>query len=214
MRTTRPAARTVLVLIAASVALGSCSGASRMVNMWKDPAYPARPIDNALVVSISPNEMWRRVWEDAIVEELTANGVAATPSYTLFPSAAPDTQEVIDAVRSNDYAGVVVSRRLDVREVTHFVPGYLATVPAYPYGYWGRYYHPYYATVYRPGYAVTDTEVRYQIDVWSAEDGGKLVWMGTTASVNPSSYDQIRNEVSRLLVKELRMTGVVAGKGL
>lgn len=205
----------VLSVIATTLIFAGCSGASRMANMWKDPAYPKTPIDNALVVSISKNETWRRVWEDAVVAELEANGIRATQSYSLFPSAVPDTQQVIGAVRENGYNGVVVTHRLDAREVTRYVPGYVAEVPmGYYRGYWGNYYHPYYTTVYQPGYTVTETEVRYQIDVWSAEDGGKLVWMGTTSSVNASSYDQIRSEVSELFVLELRTAGVIAGKGL
>lgn len=217
MASTCRAARSVFAILAFAFALGGCSGASQMANMWKDPVYPKVPIDNTLAVHISTNETYRRIWEDAIVAELKANGVAATPSYALFPTALPDTQQVIEAVRSNGYTGVVVTHRIDAREVTHYVPGYVTTVPTGYYGYrgyWGNYYQPYYATVYQPGYAVTDTEVRYQIDVWSAEDGGKLAWMGTTSSVNASSYDQIRSEVSRLFVQELRVTGVIAGKGL
>ena len=212
---TRLTLRVLLAVLGAAAVLEGCSGASRMANMWKDPAYPKTPIDNALVVSISTNETWRRVWEDAVVAELVANGISATQSYSLFPTAVPDTQQVIGAVRENAYNGVVVTHRIDARELTRYVPGYVAEVPVgYYRGYWGNYYHPYYTTVYQPGYTVTETEVRYQIDVWSAEDGGKLVWMGTTSSVNASSYDQIRSEVSELFVLELRTAGVIAGKGL
>lgn len=207
-----------LALFAITGLLASCS-ASRMANMWKDPAYPRSPLANVLTVHVGKTETYRRMWEDAVVAELAANGVTATPSYSIFPTAVPDTQQVIDAVRERGYDGVVVSRRVDARDVTRYVPGYVTTVPTGPhygfyYDYWGGYYHPAYTTIYQPGYTVTDSEVRYQIDVWTAEDGGRLVWMGTTSSVNASSYDQIRGEVSDLLVQELRMAGVVAGKGL
>lgn len=214
MNTTRPVPRASLAVLAVAAVLGGCAGASRMANMWKDPSYPQTPIDNVLVVSISKNETWRRVWEDAVVAELKDNGANATPSYSLFPTAVPDTQQVLDAVRDNEYGGVIVTYRLDARAVTRYVPGYVTSVPVRYYRYWGDYYHPYYTTIYRPGYVVTDQEVRYQIDVWSAEDGGKLVWMGTTSTVNASSYDQIRSEVSDLLVKELRLKGVIVGEGL
>jgi hypothetical protein len=111
----------------------------------------------------------------------------------------------------------VVAVPLGTEKTETYVPGYVTTVPSYygygyGYGYWGGYYAPYYQTIYTPGYVDTEQVVRYRIDVWSAEEGGKLVWMGTTETINPTSGDQIRSEVSRLLVDELRRQRVVGKK--
>jgi hypothetical protein len=199
------------------LALAGCT-ASEMVNMWKDPIYPREPLENVLVIAVSPEEVWRRNWEDAISEELEANQVKSAPSYSLFPDAIPDTLQAVAAIRDHGFDGVVVSHRIEARDVQRYVPGYVTTVPTWGMDpYWGGYYHGYhnrYTTVYRPGYVVTETEVRYQIDVWTAEDGGRLAWTGVTRTINPSSYDQIRDEVSSLLVQELRIKEVVAGRGL
>lgn len=214
LRSLRPVSLAVL----AAVIFGGCS-ASQMVNMWKDPVLPKAPIDNVLVIALAKEQANRRLWEDAVVEELQANGARGTQSYDLYPNAAPDTLQVAQAVQEHHYGGVIVMHRLGTRQVARLVPGYVTAAPYWygshcDYNHWGAYYHPYHAMVYSPGYIVTDREVRYQIDVWTSEDNGRLVWTGTTATINPSSAQQVRYEVSRLLVQELRAKDVVTGSGL
>jgi hypothetical protein len=211
--------RILACMLLLSMALGACSS-SQLVNMWKDPAHPAQPIDKMYVIGFRNDQARRRFIEDAVVAELTRVGLTAVPSYREFATALPDTQQVVDVVRRDAYNGVVIVMPLGTETRETYVPGYVTTMPTSYYGgygygghgYWGGYYYPAYQTIYEPGYVEVDQIVRIRIDIWSAENGGILVWTGTTESVDPTSAEQIRKEVIQLVVPELRRNGVIVNK--
>ncbi len=210
-----------LVVVALATLLGACSS-SRIANMWKDPQYPQKPIDKMFVVGFRTDEGRRRFIEDSVVSELTRVKLTATASYREFPSALPDTQQVVDVVKRDGYNGVLVVIPLGTETRDTYVPGYVTAVPGpyyggygygySPYGYWGSYYYPAYQTIYQPGYVERDEVVRIRIDVWSTDRGGTLVWTGTTETVDPTSSEQIRREVTQLVLPELRKSGVIVNK--
>lgn len=202
-----------------AMTLGACSS-STLVNMWKDPQYPKTPIDKMYVIGFRTDEARRRFIEDSVVNELTRLKLTAVPSYREFSATLPDTQQVVDVVKRDGYNGVIVVMPLGTQTRETYVPGYVTTTPG-PYyggygyggyGYWGSYYYPAYQTVYQPGYVDRDEIVRVRIDVWSTDQGGTLVWTGTTESIDPSSTDQLRREIIKLVVPELRRAGVIVTK--
>jgi hypothetical protein len=169
-------------------------------------------VANAVVVAVKNDATYRRIWEDAFVAELGAVGVNAVASYRDFPSALPDTQQVVDMVRRGGYDGVLTIVGLGSETQQTYVPGYVTTMPVTYYSRWSGYYGVYYQDVYQPGYTTTDKIVRQRVDVWSIDHGGTLVWTGTTESMNPTSGDEIRREVTRLVIPELKKRGVIAAK--
>lgn len=208
--------------IALAMTVGACSS-SQLVNMWKDPQYPKAPIDKMYVIGFRTDAARRRFIEDSVVNELTRLKLTAVPSYREFSTTLPDTQQVVDVVKRDGYNGVIVVIPLGTQTRDTYVPGYVTTVPG-PYyggygyggyggyGYWGGYYSPGYQTVYQPGYVDRDEIVRVRIDVWSTDNHGTLVWTGTTESIDPTSTDQMRKEIIKLIVPELRRTGVIVTK--
>ena len=210
---------TIAGIVAVALLAGGCSS-SQLVNMWKDPEHPQKPIEKAYVVGMKKDPARRRLIEDAFVAELTRVGLTAVPSYRDFATVLPDTQQVTDVVKRDGFDGVVVVVPLGVETRETYVPGYVTSYPtAYyggygygSYGYWGGYYQPAYATVYQPGYVERDDIVRIRVDVWSIDQNGMMVWSGTTESVNPSSVEQLRKEVIQLVVPELRSKNVIVVK--
>ncbi len=206
-------------VVAVAVLAGGCTS-SQLVNMWKDPEHPQKPIEKVYVIGLKKDEARRRLIEDAFVAELTRVELTAIPSYRDFATSLPDTQQVTDIVKRDGFDGVlvVIPQGVETRET--YVPGYVSTYPtAYyggygygPYGYWGGYYQPAYATVYQPGYIERDDIVRIRIDVWSIDKNGMMVWTGTTESINPASTEQLRKEVIQLVVPELRRMKVIETK--
>jgi hypothetical protein len=190
-------------------ALG-CGGSSQLVNMWRDPMYQDPPIEKPLVVALKNDPVLRRSWEDAMEAELNDRGVAAACSYRLFPESLPDTADVVEAVRTGGYDGVIVISQRDTRYDTHYVPGYVTTEPVTRYGYW-RGYHTVYREVHHPGYVETASVVRHHVDVWAARDGGKLIWAATGESIDPTSSQSINREISALIVPELVEQGIIPG---
>ena len=127
-------------LLFAPALLGGCSQ-SQMTQMWKDPSYNDGPMKKVFAIAVRKDPVRRRIWEDAFVEELKTHGVAGVPSYSMFPSEAPDSLQVSDSVGKEGFDGVAISVRLPDSTQDTYVAGYTTTEPV---------------TVYRPflhGYA-------------------------------------------------------------
>jgi hypothetical protein len=116
--------------------------------------------------------------------------------------------EAINAPGMNDqmirdgFDGVVIMRLVDLTKEQTYVPG--TTYPSYygsPYGYYG-YAAPMY---YDPGYVRTDVTYTVETNIYSTKLG-KLVWTGTTNTVNPSdlgtSVREIVEQIHWKMVKE------------
>ncbi|MDH4038457.1 MAG: hypothetical protein OEX18_12915 [Candidatus Krumholzibacteria bacterium] len=201
--------RLLLLAVLAAVVLGGCSK-TNLTNLYRDPNYPSQPLTNVIVVAVERNEDLRRMWEQAIAAEFQARGVLATPSYQVFPTSLPDSQQVRVVIDRDDMNGAVVTHRLAVTQTGNFGGGYDKQTTMSRQDYWSGWYHSYYQTVML-GSPPPDKEKkgRYQIDVWSALDGGRFVWTGSTVEIDPTSVDKLREEVAGQLVPELQRQNVI-----
>ena len=214
--TVRAALAALLISTAGGITAGllgmGCSATNTsLVNMWRDPSYNER-MSKLLIIGIQKDQATRRNWEDRFAEELMKHNVAAVPSYTLFPGDLPDTQRVVEMVRSQGYDGVLMARPLSSTVESRWVRGYVRDVPSVGYDPWYGVYYNYYRRVYEPGYVETDQVVRYEINLWSTRDPDRLVWTGTTESVDPTSVEQVSREISAKIVPELQEQGVLASR--
>jgi len=203
--------RSLSWVIAVAIA-GACGGGTTLVDLWKDPVYPVRPLTNILVVNLGRDQATRRIWEDGFVRGLGERGVQAVPSYRLFPTELPDSAQIRAAVRRDGYDGVVATHRLAIGRRVTWVHGYIRVRPAIGYGSWVQHYWTYWAGVQAAGDAETDRVARVQTDVWLTTDGGELVWTGTTRTLNPASPGAATREIVGTIVRELAKQGVIPGK--
>ncbi|HEX5131827.1 MAG TPA: hypothetical protein VFX92_04995 [Candidatus Krumholzibacteria bacterium] len=203
------ARRVSLCVALLAVVIGGCSK-TNLTNLYHDPEHPSQPLDNLLVIAVERNPDLRRTWEQAIAAEFQAHGVLATPSYQLFPTSLPDSQQALVVIRRDDMNGAVVSHRLLPTQTADFGGGYDKNTVMSNQDYWRGWYQSYYQTVTLGG-APPEKEQkgRYQLDVWSRRDGGKFVWMGSTVEIDPTSVDKLREEVTGQLVPELSRRGVI-----
>ena len=186
-----------------------CAVNSEMTNVWHDATLAPGSVHNVLVVGIRKDPVRRRMWEDAFVNALTSRGVAATASYKLYAEAAPDTQQVIDAVGKNGYDGVLTSIRLPNETTSRYIPGALRQEQEASQGRYGR-LHTYWVTVQDPGYTETDTIIQIQTDLWTASpDAGRLVWSGLLRTLESVTGRTADKAVSREIMPEMEKQGVV-----
>ena len=90
----------------------------------------------------------------------------------------------------------------DVEKETSYVQG---TTTGY-YGGYGRYYG-YGAGMYTsPGYYTTDKNYFVETAVYSIEPD-KLLWTGTTKTVNPSKLEKTINEIADVVKKKMQKEG-------
>jgi hypothetical protein len=165
-----------------------------------------------LVIAMKPEAARRRLWEDGFVGELTKYGVTATPSYRMFPDAVPDTQQVEDVVKGGAFDGVLVTHKLDT-EINHrYSPGYSTVQPVTRFSPWAGRYVTYLARVREPGYTETEKVIRHQIDLWTADQGGRLVWTATSESFDPTSSLEVNRAIRRAIAPELAKQGMLPPK--
>jgi hypothetical protein len=205
------ARRPLAVPALAALALLGCSHGG-LSNMWRDPGFRGPALTHVFVVALKPDPVRRRLLEDAFVNDLAARGVHATPSYRDYASAPPDTAQMLDAIRTAGYDGVILSSRLSNEENQSFVPGYVSREAQTRYDRWTGQYYTYWVDVTHPGYLETETVVRHRVDVWATADGGRLVWSGVSERFDPKDFEAVSKAIVKHVVPELEKQGLVAKK--
>jgi hypothetical protein len=191
-------------------ALLGCAARSQLYDMWVDPQPLAAPLENLLVIAMTREEPARRLWEDEFVSQLQEHSTRATPSYRLFESDIPDTNQIASALAREGFDGVLVINRLPGQTETRYVRGYVTTEPVTRYNYWRGRYETRYREILHPSYLETSQIVRRQIDVTSARNNGELIWTGTTETIDPTSPEMVRKDSGAIIVTELAKNGVIS----
>ena len=209
----KPLSRGAWLLMFALAALLPGCAASQLNNMWREPTYDAPDMKNVLVVALRPDPVRRRLWEDAFVRSLALHGSKGTASYTIWANAAPDTQQVIDAIRTSGYDGVVVNMRLADGVETSWTPGYTRREAVTRQNPWTGAYYTAWNDVTVPARTETQTVANFQTDVWSTGPSGRLIWSGTDRTTNNVNADYINNRVEKVWVPEIAKSGIFPPRG-
>jgi hypothetical protein len=199
------------ILLSVAAAFSGCAS-SRLVDVWKDPAY-TKHLSNVFVIAVKKDPARRRIWEDGLANALRKHGVAATPSYQLFPDQLPDTTQVVETVGEKGFDGVIVTVGLRTQTQHTYVPGYVTTVPVTRYDRWWNVYRTYYRRVYRPGYYDVQTVARARTDVWTTAGDGTLIWTGPTDVYDPTSSKNVSDEITERIMPELADQGIIPKRG-
>ena len=170
----------------------SCGGSTRLVTSWRDPAVTVEEgsLNKILFIALLKDEATRRAAEDHLVTLAKSDGL---PSYRYLANniEAINNPGMNDQMVKDGIDGVVIMRLVDQTKEQTYVPG--SAYPSYyasPYGYYG-YAAPMY---YDPGYVRTDVTYTVETNFYSTKLG-KLVWTGTTSTVNPSEFNTTLNEI-------------------
>ncbi len=203
-------------LMVAVLGLVSCASNTKLYERWHDGEYAGPKLKKVLVLGIFKDDIQRRAFEAAFVNEVDGTGKRAVAGYTLMPNAEDfdNKEEIIAAVNKIGADSVLITSFKGVIEKQREVPARVDYVPRmgrsygrYGYGY-GGYYGSTYETVYRPGYTTTDTIVQLEIRVYAVQTE-KLVWAGKTKSVNASSSEKIIEDLANLVVADMKKNGLI-----
>ena len=197
-----------LVAAAAVATLASCTSA-RLVNVWQDRGYRQAPMRRVLIISQTQDAVTRRLWEDAVRARLTQQGVDAVASYEMFSGPPPSRGEMQDALRDRGFDGALVLKSLESTSDTRWVPGFSSLEPREYYNPWSNRSVIVYRERWHHGYSVTDSYAREQITLWTAQDGGRMVWAGTVEVPNPGSQDQFRRDLANGVVPGMKRAGLI-----
>lgn len=204
---------TLLLLVFTSVGLfgGGC-GTTQLVELWSDSSYSAGPLNKILVIAFRPDPVHRRMSEDAFVAALQKRNTVAVPSYQLFPDAIPDTTALRQKIEEEGFEGVLVLVKAEREKIETYVPGYTTREEVTTFDRRWKAYVTHYETVQHEGYTETSMAIRVQTDLLLAQEGGRLVWSGTSETIDPTSRKQVRESVAELVASELQRIKMISAE--
>ena len=182
-----------------------CGPSTKIVKSWQEPGASIEaknPSNKIVVLAMVKDETSRRVVEDNLVKRI---GPSAVASYTFLTSdvlQSADENKLAEKLNQDKFTHILMVRLADVEEETSYVPG---TTSGY-YGGYGRYYGygaGFYST---PGYYTTDKNYMIETTLYSVNPD-KLLWTGTTKTVNPSKIDNTVNAIAEAVSAKMRTDG-------
>jgi hypothetical protein len=194
------------------VLLMSGCASSSLVDKWHDPGYQAPPLGKILVIAVRKNETKRRLWEDAFAGELAKRYVTATTSYSLFPDAPPDTDQVKTTVQANNYDAILVILRLPSEKDLQYIHGSISSEQDRVYNFYWKRYWVYYREIEHSGYVDSQTVAISAIDVTTTGSNGRLIWGATSRTPDPGSVTDLQTGIAGLAASELSKLGIIGSK--
>ena len=197
--------------VLATTLITGCATRTSVTQTWSAPAASTPLMGKVLVVGAKMAQADRRSLEDGMVVVLAKHGVAAEPSYTIFPGDPPPRDAAQATVKKAGFDGILAFTVRSVREEAHWQPSPNATF--WYGGGWNGYdaYGPGWNGMYgAPGYVVTDEAVTCEAALWDARADDKLVWTASTRTLNPSSGAAFVKSVSRAVVPALAKAHFIA----
>ncbi len=194
-------------LISLFVLLGFLAGCSlnntRMIQSWANPELKAQPIhfNKILVVAVAPSDTERRSAEDAMAARI---GPKATPAYSVLSEAEVKDPAASKArIQAAGFDGVILLRWLGFRTEKEVMGS-----PTYS-PLWDQYS---YSWTYMQESTVVQWKIlQLETRIFSAADE-KLIWSGTTETVEPGSIPKLINDVAGVVKKQLAKQGLLPSK--
>ena len=189
--------------------LTSCAS-TQMTKVWRDSQYTGGPLQKIAIIIVNKDDLARRTVEDETAGSLAGGRTQVVPSYTVVEKLVKDDTTIKNTLLAQGFDGALVGRLAAIVEDKTYVPPatyvtfggpYMGAGPAF--GTFGGYYGYAYSVAYDPGYTRVDTRVVVETILYKLPEA-KPIWTGTTESMNPNSREELVENISRLVGKELR----------
>jgi len=196
--------RNLILSLVVLISLVSCGPSTKMEKSWMEPgaSVTTSAPNKTLVIAMVKDETSRRVIEDQLVKRI---GSPSVSSYTLISTdmlKEASDEALKKVITDGKFTHVLLMRLADVEKETSYVPG---TTTSF-YGGYGRYYG-YGAGMYStPGYYTTDKNYFVETTVYSINPD-KLIWTGTTKTVNPSKVEKTVNDIADVVTEKMKKDG-------
>ncbi len=173
----------------------ACAPGTKLEKSWSDPSFDAKTtkaFTKVLIAAPFKDAATQRIIEDKIAAEIKS-GVAIQSYNYLLPG--EKDQKLVDAkLKQDGFDGVILMRLVDVDRSTKYSPGT---------GYYGGWYG-YYS--YTPGYFIEEKTFLIETILYSVAES-KLLWSGTTSTLNPTSLDKTIDQIIHTVKYELQKKG-------
>ncbi len=192
--------------------LFGCGSSTQLVKTWTDPSLDATTIKSyqkVLVIAQLKDESSRRIAEDKMVASSPKGNFVA--SYNYLKPAQTDKNLAVADLLKDGIDGIILMRLTDISKSKDYVQG----GPYYGgWGFGGGYYGGYRGWGYggsmfgSPGYYQENKTYYVETTIYDVKSN-KLLWSGTTSTLNPSKADQSIDEIIAAVKTELANKGLI-----
>jgi hypothetical protein len=194
-----------IVLVALALVISSCSN-TKLVTSWAEPEVTVdkRNLNKLLVIALIKDDATRRQAEDRLVSFSAPHGIA---SYRYLGNnvEAINDPGVNDRMIRDGIDGIVIMRLVDRQKEQVWVPG--TPMPSMMMSPWG--FHGMGVVMWNdPGFMTTDVTYVIQTNVYSTNPS-RLLWTGTTSTLNPNRMIDAVNEVTEVVYKQMVKDGFI-----
>lgn len=202
-------------LFLAALAIGlftACAPSTQITKVWTDPSVNAstiKPFNKVLVIAQLKDDSSRRIAEDKIVASSPKGNFVA--SYSYLKPTQQDQKLVVDDLLRDGVDGIILMRLTDVEKSTDYVQG---NTYYGGWGYGGGYYGGYGGWGYggamysTPGYYEENKTYYVETNIYDVKSN-KLLWSGTTSTLNPTKINEALDEIILAVKTELTNKGLI-----
>jgi len=186
-----------------TVAVASCATTS-LVDSWKEEGTHG-PYKHPMIIGVSDSQQTRQIYEKHVVAELKKRNITATPSYKSITSKHKINRDtIIDAVKDTNIDAVLLTYLVSADSEMKYRDSPLSM------GYSGNVEDHRISDTIVSKRGVSRSEEVYVLknDLYDVRSKS-LVWSARTKSVGPESVDQVIEEVTALLIKEMFSDGIL-----
>jgi hypothetical protein len=189
----------------------ACAPSTKLEKSWADPSFNAsmKPFTKVLVIAPLRDASSQRIAEDKIVTQLK-QGTIGVQSYSYLQPADTNILSVESRLKKDGFDGIIIMRLTTVEKSLSYNQG---AYYGYPYGgyygYHGYGYGGYYGRGYSPGYYSEDKTFLVETTFYSINNQ-KLLWSGTTSTLNPTSLNETLDQIILTIKNELKQKGLIS----
>ena len=184
----------------------ACAG-TKLTQTQVDESRQEKPVSNILVLGVTykEEEEVRRSFEDSFVVQLRAVGVEAVSSgdaISIPTDLRLEKDEILKAINKFNNDAVLITYVTGKDEKEDYTRSYSSY-----YGHYGWAYG--YAHI--PSYSSTNTFYHLATELYDAKTE-KLIWSGTSETLNPGSVKQMIDDVIKVVIKDLQKNNLIPQK--
>ncbi len=191
--------------------LAACSPSAQIVKTWTDPSLNAetvKPYEKVLVIAQLKDDSSRRIAEDKVVASSPRGNFIA--SYNYLKPSQQDQNLVVSELLKDGIEAIILMRLTDISKTTDYVQGstYYGGWGR-GYGYYGGYGYGYGGSMYStPGYYEENKTYYVETNIYDVKSN-KLLWSGTTSTLNPTKANDAIDDIILAVKTELNNKGLI-----
>lgn len=186
--------------------LSACSE-SKLVDIHVDKSFKGKHVSNILVIGVTYKEREdvRRHFEDSFAKQLKAVGIEAVSggdAISIPSDLMLKKEHVVDAIHKYHNDAVLISQISQFSDKESRSRDHLGTTDYY------GFYSLSFNLVRSPHYSSSKTTYGIKTRLYDVKTE-KLIWSGITRTVDPTSGNQVMNDVINSVIKDLQRNDII-----